>query len=96
MPGVPDFLTTFNIANEFAEEWLDSYDPSVKTFASNFCINVMSCHDFDCTKIVETEDFGVLMIKMRIIRILNRLNSSTLYNLHDTIKEFRYGNARAI
>ena len=96
MPGVPDFLTAFNITNEFVEEWLDSFDPSVKTFASNFYINVMSRYDFDCSKIVGTEDFRVLMITMGIIRILNRLNSSTLYNLHDTIKEFRYGDARTI
>ena len=62
MPDVPDFLTTFNITNEFVEEWLDSFDPSVKTFASNFCINVMTRHDFDCDKIVGTEEYEVAVL----------------------------------
>jgi hypothetical protein len=42
------------------------------------------------------EDFGVLMIKMEIMRILIRLNSSILYNLRDTIKELLHGDARTI
>ena len=62
MIDVPDFLTAFYNSNEFVEEWLDSLDPSVKIFASNFCINVMTRHDFDCDKIVGTEEYEVAVL----------------------------------
>jgi len=34
-------MNTFAISNDFVEEWLDSFDPSIKTFTANHVLNVM-------------------------------------------------------
>ena len=37
-------MNNFAISNDFVEEWLDSFDPSIKTFAANHVLNVMREH----------------------------------------------------
>jgi len=41
MTEQPLEMNTFAISNDFIEEWLDSFDPSIKTFTANHVLNVM-------------------------------------------------------
>lgn len=41
MTEQPLEMNTFAISNDFVEEWLDSFDPSIKTFTANHVLNVM-------------------------------------------------------
>ena len=79
MTDVPDFLTTFYITNEFVEEWLDSFDPSVKTFASNFCINVMSRYDYDCDKMMGTDEYEGAVLLSRHFEAFIKLKYQEKY-----------------
>ena len=63
MSTVPDFLTDYAITNEFIDEWLDWFDPSIKTFVTNFVFNVLRKYDFDHEKIECPDDreFAVIL-----------------------------------
>jgi len=41
MTEKPLEMNAFAISNDFIEEWLDSFDPSIKTFTANHVLNVM-------------------------------------------------------
>ena len=73
MIDVPDFLTAFYNSNEFVEEWLDSLDPSVKIFASNFCINVKSRYDCDYDKMMGTDEYEVAVLLSRFFEAFIKL-----------------------
>jgi hypothetical protein len=45
-----------SVTPDLVNEWLDSFDPSIRTFAANFSINVLCRYDFDHSKIAGTED----------------------------------------
>ena len=43
----PDALSVFTIDDIFMNQWFDSFDPSIKTFAADFVINKMKRYDFN-------------------------------------------------
>ena len=38
---------TFSVTPELVEEWIDSFDPSIKTFVANFALNISGRHDLE-------------------------------------------------
>ena len=49
-------ISLVSVTSDLVEEWLDSFDPSVKTFVSNFSINTLKKYDFDFDKISDLDD----------------------------------------
>jgi len=49
-------VSKFTIDNDFIEQWLDSLDPSVKTFATDFVINKLRRYAFDPQMIEDKGD----------------------------------------
>lgn len=49
-------ISFVGVTSDLIEEWLDSFDPSVKTFASNFSINTLKKYNFDFDKIADSND----------------------------------------
>jgi hypothetical protein len=41
MKIVPDSVASLSLDQEIIDEWLDTFDPSVKTFASHLVINLL-------------------------------------------------------
>ena len=47
MEKTPDTFVPIQITDELIQEWLDSFCPSAKTFATNFIINLVPRYGYD-------------------------------------------------
>lgn len=52
----PDALCAFAVNNNLVERWLDSLDPSIRTYASNFVINRLGNLGYDLDRVVDEQD----------------------------------------
>ena len=47
MKKVPDSIVPLKISDDLIDEWIDSFDPSAKTFVANLVLNVLPRHQYD-------------------------------------------------
>lgn len=52
----PKSLSIFTVDEDLLNQWFDSFDPSIKTFATDFAMNKLRRYDFDFDKISDDDD----------------------------------------
>ena len=52
----PESLLTFDIDDNFINQWFDSFHPSIKTYATNFVINKLKRYDFNLDLIEDKDE----------------------------------------